>query len=136
MDKNPLNQGVFTAHGRGIGVASKKMIRERAAEIALLHGRQPHELDPADLEQAKRELSGGPEVDPETALLESLDESVRAGELPDTPAEPVHESPLEDEDEEGRSVTEQLVEEGAQEAARDQQLEAVRQNQKEAEAEP
>ena len=135
MDKNPLNQGVFTAHGRGIGVVTKKMIRERAAEIALINGRKLHELDPTDWEQAKRELSGGSEVDPDTEILESLSEAARAGELSDTAVEAAYESPLEDEDEEGRSETAQLVDEGAQEAARDQRLVAVRENQKETEAE-
>lgn len=134
MDKNPLNQGVVTAHGLGVGVVTKKMIRARAEEIALLNGRKPHEPDQADWEQAWRELSGGPEVDPETAILESLSEADRSNELPAQDGFRAQESPLEDEDEEGRSETVQLVNEGAQEAARDQRLAAVRAAQKEDEA--
>ena len=136
MDKNPLNQGVFTAHGCGIGVVTKQMIRERAAEIALINGRGPHEIESTDWEQARRELSGGSEVDAETEILESLSEAARCGDLPDSVAESAPESPLEDEDEEGRSETAQLVDQGAQEAAHDQRLAAARGNQKEAEAEP
>jgi hypothetical protein len=134
MDKNPLNQGVVIAHGRGVGVVTKKMIHERAAEIALINGRNLHQHDQSDWEQARRELSGGPEVDPETAILESLCEADRSNELPEAEACRAPESPLEDEDEEGRSETEQLVEEGAQEAARDQRLAAARVAQKEDEA--
>jgi hypothetical protein len=71
-------------------------------------------------------LYGGPEVDPETALLESLPEAVRSNELPNAEAYRAPETLLEDEDEEGRSETVQLVAEGAQEAARDQHLAAIR----------
>jgi len=131
MDKNPLNQGVVIAHGLGVGLVTKKMIRERAAEIALINGRKPHEHDQSDWEQAWRELSGGPEVDRETAILESLSEADRSNQLPEAEACRAPESPLEDEDEEGRSETVQLVDEGAQEAARDQCLAAARAAQKE-----
>ena len=134
MDKNPLNQGVVTAHGRGVGVVTKKMIRERAAEIALINGRNPHQYDQSDWDQARRELSGGPEVDPETEILESLYEADRSNELPEAESCRAPESPLEDEDSEGRSETVQLVDEGAQEAARDQRLAAARAAQKEDEA--
>ena len=130
MDNNPLNQGVFIEHGLGVGVITRKMIRERALEVALLNGRQAHEVEPSDWEQAKRELSGGPEVDPETAILEALPEAVRSNALPDAVASQAPESSREDEDEEGRSETVRLVDEGAQEAARDQCLAAAREAQK------
>ena len=130
MDNNPLNQGVFIEHGLGVGVITRKMIRERALEVALLNGRKAHEVDPSDWEQAKRELSGGPEVDPETAILEALPEAVRSYALPDSEVSRAPESSREDEDEEGRSETVRLVDEGAQEAARDQCLAAAREAQK------
>jgi len=130
MDNNPLNQGVIIEHGLGVGVITRKMIRERALEVALLNGRNAHEVEPSDWEQAKRELSGGPEVDRETAILEALPEAVRSNELPDAEASRAPESSMEDEDEEGRSETVRLVEVGAQEAARDQCLAAAREAQK------
>ena len=127
MDKNPLSKGVITEHGHGVGVITKKMIRERAIEVALMKGRRPHELDQADWEQAKRELSGGPELDPKTALLESLPEDVRGDVLPEIGDHRAPECAPEDEDAEGRSESVQLVDEGVQEAARDQRLAAARQ---------
>ena len=131
MDKNPLSKGVFTEHGLGVGVITKKMIRERAQEVALINGRKPHELEKTDWEQAKRELTGGPTVDAETALLESLSADEGWDELPEVGDHQAPQSPMEDEDEEGRSETAQLVEEGVQEADHDQRLAAAREKQKE-----
>jgi len=125
MDKNPLSKGVLTEHGIGIGVVTKKMIRERAVELAVINGRSAHEVSKLDWEQAKRELSGGPETDRQTAILESIPESARWDPTPGDPGRQIAESASEDEDEEGRSETEQLVEEGVQEAARDQSLAAA-----------
>ena len=125
MDQHPLTQGVLTQHGIGIGVVSRKIIHDRAIEVALRNGRQNHEVQPSDWEQAKRELSGGPEVDPETMLLEAIPETDRLVHLSNDDTTLSTESPLERENEEGRSVTEQLVEEGVLEAARDQSLAAA-----------
>jgi hypothetical protein len=46
--------------------------------------------------------------------------------VPDSTGDQVPESPSEDEDDEGRSETEQLVDEGAEEAERDRMFQAAR----------
>ncbi len=42
----------------GIGSATRGMVRQRAVELAIIHGRQPHEASKSDWEDAKRELNG------------------------------------------------------------------------------
>jgi len=59
-------------------------------------------------------------------MLESIPESRRGDPAPDSTGHQVSETASEDEDDEGRSETEQLVEEGVEEAGRDQRLQAAR----------
>ena len=78
-----------------------------------------------DLEEARRELTGGAALDPQQELLESVPESERW--------EPVlvstgHEALTffdDGEDDEGRSASERLFEEGVEEAEHDQMLQAA-----------
>ena len=58
MTTNLLKQGVFTEDSVGIGTVTRKMVRERAVELAAINGRPAHEATKADLEQARRELTG------------------------------------------------------------------------------
>jgi hypothetical protein len=126
MDKNPLNKGVLTENFTGIGPVTREMVHARAGELALIAGRTPPHMLQADYEQAKRELTGESDVDRQEALLESLPETKRWDPVPGSTGHQAPESPSEDEDDEGRSETEQLVEEGAGEAERDQMLQAAR----------
>jgi hypothetical protein len=125
MDENPLNQGVLTDHSVGIGPVTREMVRARAREIALMAGRAPPHVSQADHDQAKRELTGGADMDRQDAALESIPESERADPVPDSTGRQTPESASEDEDDEGRSETEQLVGEGVEEAERDQRLQAA-----------
>lgn len=130
MNINPLQKGTFTANDAGIGEVSDEMLQKRAAEIALIDGRSEKEVRKSDLEEAVRELTGGSEIDPKEALLEAAPESERW--------DPVHgsegcEVPVftsDDEDSEGRSQSEALVEEGVEEAEHDQMVQAARAQQK------
>jgi hypothetical protein len=79
-----------------------------------------------DYEQAKRELTGESDIDPQAAMLESLPESKRWDPVPGSAGRQMPESASEDEDEEGRSESEQLAEEGVGEAEHDQMLQAAR----------
>jgi len=126
MDKNPLNQGMLTSNSIGIGPATSAMILTRARELALIAGRAPPQVSPADFEQAERELSGEPDLDKQETMLESLPESKRWDPVPGSSGHQAPESPSEDEDNEGRSETEQLVNEGVEEAGHDQMLQAAR----------
>jgi hypothetical protein len=126
MEKNPLNKGILTSNAVGIGPVTREMVRLRSRELALIAGRTPPQVSQIDYEQAKRELTGESDLDRQDAMLESIPESERWDPVPGSAGHQAPESPSEDEDDEGRSETEQLVEEGAEEADRDRMLEAAR----------
>jgi len=126
MEKNPLNKGVLTENFIGIGPVSRAMVQARARELALIAGRLPPHVAQVDYEQAKRELTGEPVIDPRESILESIPESERWDPVPGSAGHQAPESPSEDEDDEGRSESEQLAEEGVGEAEHDQMLQAAR----------
>ena len=76
-EKNPLKQGVLTENSTGLGTVTRKMVRERAVELARINGRPAVQVSKSDWKQAKRELTGEPDTDPKTAVLESVPESER-----------------------------------------------------------
>jgi hypothetical protein len=124
MKTNPLKQGLFTENSAGIGTVSHEMVRQRAVELAVINGRSAQEVSKSDLDQAKRELMGEPDTDPKAAALESAPESERWDPVPGSTGHKVIAAPSEDEDEEGRSDNERLVEEGIEGAEHDQMRQA------------
>ena len=102
------------------------MVRERAAELAVINGRSAQDVSKSDWERAKRELTGAADADAQTVALESASESERWDPVPGSTGHKVPASPGEDEDEEGRSDGEKLVEEGVAEAEHDQMLQAAK----------
>ena len=126
MKTNPLKEGALTENSIGIGTVTRKMVKERAIELAITNDRTAQEVSPADWQQAKRELSGQPDLDPKTAMLESVPESERWDPVPGSTGEKVPVAAGEDEDDEGRSDNERLVEEGMAEAELDQNLQAAK----------
>ncbi len=126
MDKNPLNKGVVTKKPPGIGQVTREMVQARTRALALIAGRAPPEVSHTDYEQAKRELTGESDVDRQDAILDSLPETKRWDPVPGSAGRQAPESPSEDEDDEGRSETELLVDEGVEAAERDQMLQAAR----------
>ena len=130
MNKNPLNKGILTENAVGVGTVTRGMVRERAVELAVIDGRSAQEVLKADWEQAKRELTGEPEMDIQEAVLESIPESERWNPVPGSTGRHTPESLGEDEDSEGGSESAQLVEEGMKEAEHDQMLQAARVAQK------
>lgn len=125
MKANPLKQGVLTDRSSGIGTVTRKMVRERAIELAVINGRSASETSKSDWEQAKRDLTGDPGPDLKAALLESVPESERWNPVPGSTGHKVPATPGEDEDEEGRSDQERLTDEGIAGAEHDQTLEAA-----------
>jgi hypothetical protein len=103
MKTNPLKDGVLTENSAGIGTVTRQMIRERAVELAAINGRSAQAASKSDLEQAKRELTGEPEMDPKETALESAPESERWDLVPGSTGHKVPTAASEDEDEEGRS---------------------------------
>ncbi|MEO8616478.1 MAG: hypothetical protein ABI600_15145 [Luteolibacter sp.] len=51
-------------YGNGCCIATRRMLRVRAVELAVIDGRAPQEVSKTDWEQAKRELSDGAERHP------------------------------------------------------------------------
>ena len=126
MKTNPLNKGMLTNNTAGIGPVTREMVHARARELALMAGRASSDVSQADYEQAKRELTGESDVDRQNAVLDALPETKRWDPVPGSEGRQAPESPSEDEDDEGRSETELLVDEGAEEAERDRMLQAAR----------
>jgi len=110
MKPNPLKQGVLTENSQGIGTVTRKMVHQRAVELAVINGRSAQDVSKADWEQAKLELTGGPDATPR--------------EVPGSTGHKVEAAAGEDEDEEGRSDNEKLVDEGMGEAELDQRNQA------------
>lgn len=121
-NKNPLTTGRIEANSVGIGEVSGEMVADRAKELGLIAGRPVNRVD---YETAANELAGDPGPDAEQALLESVPEEERASLLPDTTGGQVVTSAEDEEDEDGRDVDGQLVEEGVREAAHDQRLQSA-----------
>ena len=120
MKANPMKDGVLTENSAGIGTVTRKMVRERAVELAVINGRSAQEVSKSDREQAQRELTGEPDTDPKQVALESAPESERWDPVPGSTGHKAREAPSADEDEEGRSDNERLVEEGMAGAEHDQ----------------
>ena len=130
MKNNPVNDGAISENFNGIGPVSHGMVRARAAELALIDGRSAADVLPGDVEAAKHELAGESDSDRKDDLLDSLPESKRWDPVPGSEG---HETPgaeSEDMDDEGRSETEQLVDQGSEEAEHDRMLQAAREAEK------
>jgi hypothetical protein len=100
------------------------MVEARARELAAING-HPSQPSEADYQQAKRELTGGAETDPQEEKVESIPESDDWDPVPGSSGRQAAESPGEDEDAEGRSESAQMFEEGVNEAEHDQMLRAA-----------
>jgi hypothetical protein len=126
MKTNPLKEGELTANSAGIGTVTQDMVQTRATELAVIDGRLPAEATMSDFVQAKQELTGEPDEFSKEAILESAPESQRWDPVPGSAGHKVPAAPSEDEDDEGRSDNERLVEEGSAGALHEQMLQAAR----------
>ena len=126
MNTNPLKDGVISENSVGVGTVTRKMVRARAAELAVIDGLLSNAATKSHFAQAKRELTGEPDMDPKDAILESAPESERWDPVPGSTGHKARVAPSEDEDEEGRSDNERLVEGGIAEAEIDQSLQAAK----------
>ena len=114
----------------GIGTVTPAMIEARARELAVINGHGSSGPTKADYQQAKRELTGEEEIDPQEKNVESLPESEGWDPVPGSSGRQAAESPGEDEDAEGQSESAQMFEEGINEAERDQMRRAAEAEQK------
>ena len=131
MDPNSSNNQDNLPNNFASSVSvSAERIRARARELAQIAGRRPRYVTPADIEQARRELTVGEKPNAKDALLESAPESQRWNPVPGSPGHQAPESPNEDENKAGEGVTERLVKEGVEEAEHDQMVQAAREAEK------
>jgi hypothetical protein len=125
MKINPLKKGAITDKSAGIGTVTRDMVEQRAIEIAVINGRSRRNVLESDWQEAKRELTGGQEIDRQEAMLESVPESEEWDPLPGSQGRKVFESASEDEDDEGVIDAAHLFEEGMEEAEHERMLEAT-----------
>jgi hypothetical protein len=130
MKTNPSQEAALIINSTGIGTVTRKMVRERATELALINGRSAKDVSATDWEQAKRELTGEPDIDPKEAVLESAPESERWDPLPGSTGHIVPVTSIDGEDDDGRSMGEKLIDEGVQEAEHNQMIQAARSEEK------
>ncbi len=120
MKTDPLKQGKLTNNSAGIGTVTRKMVHERAIELAVINGRSAQDVSVTDLQQAKRELAGESDTDPNDVIREAAPESKRWDPVPGSTGHQAEDTSNEDQDDEGRSDSdsERLFEEGVAEAER------------------
>ena len=126
MNSNPLKQGTLTEYSAGMGTVTRRMVHQRAVELAVINGRSGQEVSKSDWDQAKQELTGEPNLNPKEAALDSAPESERWDPVPGSTGHRVPAAPSSDEDDEGRSDNERLVDEGLAAAELDQSLQATK----------
>jgi len=126
MKTNPLKDGIVAENSAGIGTVTREMVRARAAELAILDGHLSSDATKAHFAQAKRELTGLPDEDPKDAILEAAPESERWDPVHGSTGQKARVAPSEDEDDEGRSDNERLVEGGIAEAGLEQSEQATK----------
>jgi len=119
MDQTPQAQSLLPENYADLGPATRRMLRERAVELALGHGRAAHEVLKADWDQARQELAGESEV-------AGLKTDPEWDPLPGSSGHQAVESPSEEEDGDGHNESAQLVDEGVDAAAREQRRQAAR----------
>lgn len=124
MKPRRTDEGRFTIHGRGLGTVTEDMVRERAAELAIMNGRSKHNILEADLTQAKRELLGQEGLNAEPTAAESIPEESRWEVTPDSSGSKTENLSASDE----QTFAEKLVEEGVADAEHDQEVEATRES--------
>lgn len=121
--RDETNGGKIEFHGNGMGVPSPEDTERRAREIAMIDERDPDEFTDADWTQARRELLG----ENQTMPPEEDDKNIKLEyEWEVTPDNRGHRVPRPGVDEEEETLGEHLVSDGREEAARDQMLEARR----------
>jgi len=130
MRKNPLNKGVIMENADGTGTVTPAMVEARARELALIDGGDSSKPTEADFQQAKRELTGEDDIDPQQENLKSLPESEGWDPVPGSTERQAANSLGEAEDAEGRRESAQMFEKGTNEAEHDQMRRAAEAEQK------
>lgn len=95
MKTNPLKDGVISENSAAVGTVPRKMVRTRAAELAVIDELLSSAATKSHFAQAKRELTGVQDMDPKDAILESAPESERWDPVPGSTGHKVRVAPRE-----------------------------------------
>lgn len=120
--KEKKANGKIELHGSGMGVPSNEDLEKRAREIAMIDERNPDEFTDADWKQAREELMG---IENEEPPEETPDTEELTDEWQVVAGSKGHRAPSQI-PEEHDSLGADLVNDGREEAAHDQMLEARR----------
>ena len=126
MENNPSDNKALTGNLTGTGPVPREIEHERMPDLTWDAGCAPRHGSPADDVLGKRELTRASGADQQEAILDSIAEVKQWDPVPGSTGLQIPESPSEDEDDEGRSESEQLVDRGVADAERDQLLQAAR----------
>lgn len=126
MNSGQPFQAKIVSHTSGLGAPTSDDVERRAQELAHINGRSKHNSD--DWEQAKRELHGGHESANDDESDEQQTFSGRDMMMTDS-GHRVQPCGMDDD----KSIGEELVSEGMDEAAHEQMLEASRRDEKDTE---
>jgi hypothetical protein len=66
-----IDRGLVGEGLADLGSISRKVVQQRASELARTSGRQAHEVRQADYEQAKRELTGERDAERQNEILDA-----------------------------------------------------------------
>ena len=112
---------------RDLAEEAPHSLSKRIARFAMaINGCSAQYVSKSYWKQAKRELTGESDTDPNEAVLESAPESKRWDPVPGSTGHKVPAAPSADEDDEGRSDNERLVDEGIAGAEHDQSRQATK----------
>jgi len=122
MNEKRIDEGRLSDRGEGLGTVTREMVMKRAREIAVINGRsQNHVLD-SDVNEARHELLGEDEMNPEPTRAENLTEDQRWDPVPGSEGHEAPTVPAADE----QTDAEKLYDEGVADAEHDQEIEATR----------
>jgi hypothetical protein len=122
MKENEVDQGRFTQDAHGVGTVTEEMVLQRARELAVINGRLEKQVLESDIRQARHELTGRERLEPPLTKEEELPEDRRWEPVPISFGSKAPTVPASDE----QTFAEKLVEEGVEDAEKDQALRATR----------
>ena len=62
--------GTIRGKGNGQAIVTRQMVHDRTQELALIDGRNPHQILQVDYERAKREITGESDFDRQEEILD------------------------------------------------------------------
>ena len=122
----PSKENSSTEASVGVATVTRKPVHGRTTEPAAINDRSAREVSKSDCEQARREVVDDLDFDADEDAPESTNESASWDPVPGSEGHKMHTNPSADEDDEGRSANERLVEKGIAGAEQDQMLQANR----------